>query len=60
MLQLRAAEKCLSFASGIGASELPGEGDLGKEPEKSELPTVEVSNFEYKEMSAEREKEMKQ
>jgi hypothetical protein len=50
MLQLRAAEKCLSFASGIGASELPGEGDLGKEPEKSELPTVEVSNFEYKEM----------
>jgi hypothetical protein len=50
MLQLRAAEKCLSFASGIGASELPGEGDLGKEPERSELPTIDSTNFTYREM----------
>jgi hypothetical protein len=28
MLQLRAAEKCLSFATGSGASELPGERDI--------------------------------
>lgn len=50
MLQLRSAEKCLSFASGISASELPGDGDLGRDPEKQELPTVEVTNFEYKDM----------
>ncbi|MBO0887483.1 hypothetical protein J2P12_00120 [Candidatus Bathyarchaeota archaeon] len=51
MLQLRAAEKCLSFASGIGTSELPGEADLGTEPEKRELPTIDATKFEYKEMS---------
>jgi hypothetical protein len=45
MLQLRAAEKCLSFASGIGASELPGEGDLGKEPETTTLPQIEVTGL---------------
>lgn len=28
MLQIRAAEKCLSFATGSGSSELPGERDL--------------------------------
>jgi hypothetical protein len=50
MLQLRAAEKCLSFASGIGTSELPGENDLGREPENTSLPTIEATNFEYKEM----------
>lgn len=33
MLQLRAAEKCLSFASGIGSSELMGEQDLQTGPE---------------------------
>jgi hypothetical protein len=49
MLQLRAAEKCLSFASGIGTSELPGEADLGREPDKQELPTVESTTFTYKE-----------
>lgn len=52
MLQLRAAEKCLSFASGIGTSELPGEGDLGREPLSlnTELPAIESTNFTYKEM----------
>jgi hypothetical protein len=51
MLQLRASEKCLSFASGIGSSELMGEQDLqvGEEAEKV-LPAIESTNFEYKEM----------
>lgn len=51
MLQLRAAEKCLSFASGIGSSELMGEQDLqvGEEAAKV-LPSVETTTFEYKEM----------
>lgn len=51
MLQLRAAEKCLSFASGIGSSELMGEQDLqlGEEASKV-LPNIEAINFEYKEM----------
>ncbi len=51
MLQLRASEKCLSFASGIGSSELMGEQDLvaGEEAAKV-LPNVESTNFEYKEM----------
>ncbi len=48
MLQLRAAEKCLSFASGIGSSELMGEQDLqtGEEAAKV-LPSVESTKFEY-------------
>ncbi len=50
MLQLRAAEKCLSFASGIGSSELPGEADLGQAPDKVELPTIESTEFKYTEM----------
>ncbi len=51
MLQLRAAEKCLSFASGIGSSELMGEQDLqiGEEAAKV-IPTVESTTFTYKEM----------
>jgi len=51
MLQLRAAEKCLSFASGIGSSELMGEQDLiaGEEAAKV-LPSVESTTFTYKEM----------
>jgi hypothetical protein len=49
MLQLRAAEKCLSFASGIGSSELMGEQDLqvGEEASKA-MPQIEVSPFEFK------------
>src|SRR5580765_4224334 len=51
MLQLRAAEKCLSFASGIGSSELMGEQDLvaGEEAAKV-LPSVDATKFEYTEM----------
>jgi hypothetical protein len=51
MLQLRAAEKCLSFASGIGSSELMGEQDLvaGEEAAKI-MPNVESTTFTYKEM----------
>jgi hypothetical protein len=50
MLQLRASEKCLSFATGIGTSELMGEGDLqvGKEAEKfmaSGAPVIESTEF---------------
>jgi hypothetical protein len=43
MLQLRAAEKCLSFATGSGASELPDDRDLevGKEV-ATVLPEIEV------------------
>jgi len=39
MLQLRAAEKCLSFASGIGSSELPDERDIDGLADKA-VPTV--------------------
>jgi hypothetical protein len=50
MLQLRAAEKCLSFASGIGSSELMGEPDLQEGAEVAKImPQVDVTNFEYKE-----------
>ena len=50
MLQVRATEKCLSFAAGTGVSELMGEQDLiaGEETHKA-LPNVEATNFEYKE-----------
>src|SRR5882724_3750534 len=37
MLQLRAAEKCLSFASGIGASELMDDRDINIVPSVTEL-----------------------
>jgi len=47
MLMVRATEKCLSFASGIGVSELPDDNDLGKAPDKVELPSVESTNFTY-------------
>jgi hypothetical protein len=50
MLQLRAAEKCLSFATGSGASELMGEQDLqvgsaGKEFLSENAPAVESTEF---------------
>jgi hypothetical protein len=50
MLQLRAAEKCLSFATGSGASELMGEQDLqvGSEA-KAFVPAPEVESTEFKE-----------
>ena len=35
MLQLRAAEKCLSFAAGTGASELPDEQDIAGAADRS-------------------------
>lgn len=45
MLQLRALEKCISFASGTGASEMMGERDIdpgtGSVPE---MPQIEVTN----------------
>lgn len=46
MLQLRAAEKCLSFATGSGASEMPGEQDLevGKEA-IAVVPEIKVTEF---------------
>ena len=59
MLQVRATEKCLSFASGIGVSELPGEGDLGRDPERSELPVIESTQFTSHEHDS-ANKEMKQ
>jgi hypothetical protein len=49
MLQLRAAEKCLSFATGTGASELMGEADLqvGSEAKRfiPDEPAVEATEF---------------
>lgn len=46
MLQLRAAEKCLSFASGIGSSELMGEQDLQTGPEVAAVMSgVESTEF---------------
>jgi hypothetical protein len=51
MLQIRASEKCLSLAMGIGSSELMGEQDLLEGAEAAKvLPSVESTNFEYKEM----------
>lgn len=47
MLQLRAAEKCLSFASGIGSSELMGEGDLQAGPEATKFMAPEVESTEF-------------
>jgi len=41
MLQVRAQEKCISSASGVGASEMPSEGDLV--PPVAELPEIKVS-----------------
>lgn len=46
MLQLRAAEKCLSFASGIGSSELMGEQDLQVGPEVAKvMPEIQATEF---------------
>src|SRR6266850_3101495 len=46
MLQLRAAEKCLSFASGIGASELMDDRDINIVPSVTELvPEVTATEF---------------
>lgn len=44
MLQLRAAEKCLSFASGIGSSELPDDRDIEQSADKP-IPQVEATEF---------------
>lgn len=53
MLQLRAAEKCLSFASGTGSSEMPGEADIdgsaGPTTTTAAVPEVEVTEFAFKE-----------
>ncbi len=43
MLRVRSAEKCLSFASGIGTSELMGEQDLQIGPEAAEVLSGVVS-----------------
>jgi len=52
MLQLRAAEKCLSFATGTGASELPDEGDLTTGTEAAQaVPEVAVQSTEFKQGS---------
>ena len=46
MLQLRAAEKCLSFATGSGASELPDDRDLEVGGEaKAVLPEIAATEF---------------
>jgi len=43
MLQLRAYEKCISFASGAGTSEMPGEADIdGSAAPAATLPTINV------------------
>ncbi len=53
MLQLRAAEKCLSFASGIGSSELPDERDIDGLADKA-VPTVSaVDSTEFNPVSPE-------
>lgn len=55
MLQLRAAEKCLSFASGIGSSELMGEQDLAVGTEAAAI-MPEVSATEFTEVKLKGEK----
>jgi len=57
MLQLRAAEKCLSFASGIGSSELMGEQDLQVGPEvASIMPDIQSTDFTEVTMNKQGEK----
>lgn len=45
MLQLRAAEKCLSFASGIGASELPDDRDIAGGGPAQPVASIDVPEF---------------
>lgn len=50
MLQTRAHEKCLSSASGVGASELPSSGDIDIDSVRgSDTPQLTVGEFEFKE-----------
>lgn len=43
MLQLRAYEKCISFASGAGTSEMPGEADIdGSAAPAAVMPQIDV------------------
>jgi hypothetical protein len=46
MLQVRAQEKAISFATGVGASEMPGDDDIAG----AEVPQVEVVESEFKPM----------
>jgi hypothetical protein len=54
MLQLRASEKCLSFAMGLGSSELMGEQDLQIGPEVAAvMPASGVDSTEFVPVSPE-------
>ena len=48
MLQLRAAEKCISFASGVGSSEMPGEPDIAPIDQPSPEIKIDSTEFEVK------------
>ncbi len=46
MLQVRCEEKCITFASGIGISEMPDEREI--EPEVPAAPSITVEPMDYK------------